>query len=70
MAVNREFGMRGGTSNACSNIVFAKTLRLALENFDNKAKHIKMINSYARKCLNQIEGVIINSDEHVVLVQY
>ena len=59
----QEFGMRGGTSNACSNIVFAKTLRLALENFDNKAKHIKMINSYARKCLNQIEGVIINSDE-------
>ena len=59
----QEFGMRGGTSNACSNIVFAKTLRLALKNFDNKAKHIKMINSYARKCLNQIEGVIINSDE-------
>lgn len=59
----QEFGLRGGTSNACSNIVFAKTLRLALENFDNKAKHIKMINSYARKCLNQIEGVIINSDE-------
>ena len=59
----QEFGMRGGTSNACSNIVFAKTLRLALENFYNKAKHIKMINSYARKCLNQIEGVIINSDE-------
>ena len=59
----QEFGMRGGTSNACSNIVFAKTLRLALENFDNKAKPIKMINSYARKCLNQIEGVIINSDE-------
>ena len=59
----QEFGLRGGTSNACSNIVFAKTLRLALEDFDNKAKHIKMINSYARKCLNQIEGVIINSDE-------
>ena len=59
----QEFGMRGGTSNACSNIVFAKTLRLALENFDSKAKYIKMINSYARKCLNQIEGVIINSDE-------
>ena len=59
----QEFGMRGGTSNACSNIVFAKTLRLALEDFDNKAKHIKMINSYARKCLSQVEGVIINSDE-------
>ncbi|WP_302133072.1 cysteine desulfurase family protein [Thomasclavelia spiroformis] len=59
----QEFGLRGGTSNACSNIVFAKTLRLALEDFDNKAKHIKMINSYARKCLSQVEGVIINSDE-------
>ena len=51
----QEFGMRGGTSNACSNIVFAKTLRLALENFDNKAKHIKMIiNSDETCCISSI----------------
>ncbi|MBR3348737.1 MAG: aminotransferase class V-fold PLP-dependent enzyme, partial [Solobacterium sp.] len=28
----QEYGIRGGTSNACVNMVFAKTLRLALEN--------------------------------------
>src|SRR5699024_6667140 len=50
----QEFGMRGGTSNACSNIVFAKTLRLALENFDNKAKHIKIINSDETCCISSI----------------
>lgn len=59
----QEFGLRGGTSNACSNIVFAKTLRLALENFDTKTKHIDAINKYARECLKQIPGIIINSDE-------
>ena len=59
----QEFGLRGGTSNACSNIVFAKTLRLALENFDVKTKHLDMINKYARECLKQIPGIIINSDE-------
>lgn len=59
----QEFGLRGGTSNVCSNIVFAKTLRLALENFDTKTKHIDAINKYARECLKQIPGIIINSDE-------
>lgn len=60
----QEFGLRGGTSNACSNIVFAKTLRLALENLETKNKHIQDINQYTRKCLKQIPGVVINSDEH------
>ena len=59
----QEFGLRGGTSNACTNIVFAKTLRLALEDFDNKVQHIKKINEYARHCLKQIPGIVINSDE-------
>ena len=59
----QEFGLRGGTSNACSNIVLAKTLRLALENFDAKTKHIDIINKYARECLQQIPGIVINSDE-------
>ncbi|WP_294578429.1 cysteine desulfurase family protein [uncultured Thomasclavelia sp.] len=60
----QEFGLRGGTSNACTNIVFAKTLRLALENFDAKAEHIKKINQYCRQCLSEIDGIVINSDEH------
>ena len=28
----QEYGLRGGTNNACTNMVFAKTLRIALEN--------------------------------------
>ena len=36
----QEFGLRGGTSNACTYIVLAKTLRLALENFDQKEKYV------------------------------
>lgn len=59
----QEFGLRGGTSNACTNIVFAKTLRLALNNFDQKVNHVKEINQYTRNCLKQINGVVINSDE-------
>lgn len=59
----QEFGLRGGTSNACTNIVFAKTLRLALEDFENKERHLKMINQYTRNCLKQIPEVVINSDE-------
>lgn len=58
----QEFGLRGGTSNACTNIVLAKTLRLSLENFEQKSQHIKMINDYCRACLEEMEGVIINSD--------
>lgn len=64
----QEFGLRGGTSNACTNIVFAKTLRLALEDFDNKVQHIKKINEYARHCLKQIPGIVINSDESCCII--
>ena len=59
----QEFSLRGGTSNACTNIVFAKTLRLALDNFEQKNQHIKDINDYCRKCLQEIEGIVINSDK-------
>lgn len=58
----QEFGLRGGTSNACTNIVLAKTLRLALENFNQKSQHIKMINDYCRECLEEMEGIVVNSD--------
>lgn len=63
----QEFSLRGGTSNACTNIVFAKTLRLALENFDEKVAHMKMINHYTRVQLAKIAGVVINSDEDVCI---
>lgn len=63
----QELGIRGGTSNACTNIVFAKTLRLALTDFDKKRKHIKEINDYCRKCLLEIDGIVINSDKYCCL---
>lgn len=63
----QEFGLRGGTSNACTNIVFAKTLRLALTNFEQKQNHIKEINAYCRKCLAEIDGIVINSDKNCCL---
>ena len=42
----QEFGLRGGTSNACTYIVLAKTLRLALENFDQKEKYVSKLSKY------------------------
>ena len=57
----QEFALRGGTSNACTNIVFAKTLRLALENFDKKQQYVKELYRYALDGLSSLEDVIINS---------
>lgn len=57
----QEFGLRGGTSNACNNIVLAKTLRLALDNFEDKINSIDNINEYIRDCLNNFEDIVINS---------
>lgn len=58
----QEFGLRGGTSNACSNIIFAKTLRLALENLDENYQHVKTLNRYLRNSLKNIPEVVVISD--------
>lgn len=60
----QEFGLRAGTSNACTNIVLAKTLRLALENIDSKKEHISMINEYARSELEQLQDIVINTGKN------
>lgn len=57
----QEFSLRGGTSNACTNIVLAKTLRLALENFDEKNKKIHQLHHYLIEQLQQMPNVVINS---------
>ncbi len=57
----QEFGRRGGTANAINNILFAKTLRLSLAEFDSHLKQVKHLNEYIRKALMQIPKVIINS---------
>lgn len=58
----QEFGIRGGTSNACTNIILAKTLRIALENREQKFKKVEELNLYLRQQLATIDNVVINSD--------
>ena len=57
----QEFGLRGGTSNVCVQIMFAKTLRLALEKMDANYTYVKGLNDYLRNKLSSISGVVINS---------
>lgn len=57
----QEFSLRGGTSNACTNIVLAKTLRLALENINEKEQYIKELNHYIIKELQTLDDVVINT---------
>jgi len=57
----QEFGLRGGTSNVCVHIMFAKTLRLALEKMDTNYTYVKELNDYLRDKLSSISEVIINS---------
>lgn len=62
----QERGLRGGTSNALVNTMFAKTLRLSLEN--QKKNHQDLVNKrkYLVDELLKIEGVTINSPSNGV----
>lgn len=57
----QENGLRGGTSNALVNMVFAKTLRLALENQKEHYTYTKQLQEYLLQELHQLPGVVINS---------
>lgn len=57
----QEFGLRGGTSNVFTNIVFAKTLRLALSNLDQNLIHVSKLNKKIRDTLESQEGIVINT---------
>ncbi|MCR5372268.1 MAG: cysteine desulfurase [Solobacterium sp.] len=57
----QEGGLRGGTSNAAADMVFARTLRLALENEAKYSEHIQTLHDYTKKGLEQMEGIEINS---------
>ena len=57
----QEFNIRGGTSNALTNIVLAKTLRIALENKDVLHNHIKELHDYFIDRISTIKSVKINS---------
>lgn len=70
----QEQGIRGGTSNAPANIVFAKTLRLALEEQPAHTAHVKKLHDHLCKGLAAIEDVHINSPikavPHIVNVSF
>ncbi len=59
----QEGGLRGGTSNSAADLVFAKTLRLALEEMPAREKVIAGLYDRMRTGLNSIPGVEINSPE-------
>ena len=62
----QEFKIRGGTSNACTNIVLAKTLRLALDHQKENNHKIKLLHDYCLEKLNEIEDVVINSPKNAI----
>ncbi len=56
----QEFGLRGGTENALTNIVLAKTLRKALEEREKRYEIVKELKEYCETKLKEIRGVKIN----------
>ena len=60
----QEFGLRAGTSNVPTNIVFAKTLRLALEQQASAYAHVKKLNELVRHELSQMDDFVINSPDN------
>jgi len=59
----QEYGRRGGTASAINNILFAKTLRLALESYDSHRQQVETLNLALRKALKSIPDIVINSPE-------
>lgn len=60
-AGQQEQGIRGGTSNAPVNIMFAKTLRLALQEQPQAYAHASRLHAYLRQEISQMEDFVINS---------
>lgn len=57
----QEFGYRGGTLNAISAIVFAKTMRLAQVSRDENYKKIKELNTMLWEAFENDPDIVINS---------
>ena len=62
----QEYGIRGGTSNACVNMVFAKTLRFALENGKKYHDYITTLQQVLLKGLSTIPGILINQPSDAI----
>lgn len=57
----QEQQLRGGTSNTATHTMFAKTLRLVLENLDQNYRYVTSLNQYVRNQLDQIPDIVINT---------
>lgn len=57
----QEAGLRGGTSNAPTNIAWAKTMRIACETMAEHNQHVMKLNQQLRKGLAAISDIEINS---------
>ncbi len=57
----QEKSLVGGTLNAPACILFAKTLRLAMENASEHLSHMQTLHDYAREKLMELEHIVINS---------
>lgn len=60
----QENSLRGGTLNAPACIVFAKTLRLALEQKENHYQYVKELYEYTKEKLKEISDICINSPKN------
>ena len=63
---DQEFGIRGGTENACNYAVFGDTLEYALKDMEEYEGHVKECNRYLRERLSAIDGVLINSPDDAI----
>jgi len=59
----QEFGLRGGTVNSATAIVFAKTLRKALTERQAHYDHVVKLNQKLRSALSARDDIVINSPE-------
>ena len=70
----QEYGLRGGISNAVVNMVFTKTLRLALENETTHYQYVQSLHDYFMDKLNDIPGIEFNTNEfsipHIINFSY
>lgn len=61
----QEYGIRGGTSNAPTNIVLAKTVRIALEGHKKHATYVKELHDYLISKLKDLRVEINSSDRGI-----
>lgn len=59
----QERNLRGGTSNALTNIVLAKTVRLALSELVKNYEYVSGLNQQLRKALKEMDDLVINTPE-------